>query len=359
MLKKLSIPRSKNIQMNSNFGKVLITLTVSTAIGFTTLPAQAALLVSSSGDNSIKQYDDVTGQYIRDFVTSSSGGLSSPAGLALGPNGNLFVSSRGTNSIKEYSGTTGDYIGDFVSADDGLRFPIGLTFAENGSLFVVGDTPAPSINILLSGFFQYDGNTGELLNSVITGARGLSVAPIDIAVGGPDNNVFFSESSRGFNQGSIREYDPTTNNFTGLEVGPAGLSSLPFQPQGLALDGSNLFFTNRREVGLIDLANDTINSFFVEVSSGGLDSAIGLTVGDDGNLYVSNSNTNSIKRYDGATGDFLGDFVTSSSGGLSRPTYLTSANVPVPEPSSVLGIVALGGLFIGSTLQRRMYNRKR
>lgn len=345
--------------MKSNFGKAFITLTFFTAIGFTGLPAQAALLVSSSGDNAIKQYDDVTGQYIRDFVPSSSGGLSSPEGLALGPNGNLFVSSRGTSSVKEYSGTTGDYIGDFVSADDGLRGPIGLTFAKDGSLFVVGDTPVPSDNILRSGFFQYDGNTGELLNSGLTGARGFSPAPIDIAVGGPDDNIFFSESRRGFTPGGIREYDPTTNNFTGLAVGPAGLSSLPFEPQGLALDGSNLFFTNRREVGLIDLANDTINFFFVEVSSGGLDSAIGLTVGKDGNLYVSNSNTNSIKRYDGATGDFLGDFVTSSSGGLSRPTYLTSANVPVPEPSSVLGVVALGGLFIGGTLQRRIYNRKK
>ncbi len=82
--------------MKSNFGKAFITLTFFTAIGLTTLPAQAALLVSSGGDNSIKQYDDVTGQYIRDFVTSSSGGLSDPQGLALGSNGNLFVSSRGT-----------------------------------------------------------------------------------------------------------------------------------------------------------------------------------------------------------------------------------------------------------------------
>lgn len=345
--------------MKSNFGQVFITLTVSTAIGLTTLSAQAALLVSSSGDNAIKQYDDVTGQYIRDFVTSSSGGLSNPQGLALGPNGNLFVSSRSTNSVKEYSGTTGEYIGDFVSFDDGLRSPIGLTFAEDGSLFVVGDTPVPSDNVLRSGFFQYDGNTGELLNSVLTGARGFSVSPIDIAVGGPSNNVFFSNSVFRFNQGDIREYNPTTNNFNSLAGGSNGLGTSPFSPLGLALEGSKLFYTNRREVGLIDLAGNTRDSLFVDVSSGGLDSAIGLTVGDDGNLYVVNSNTNSIKKYGGDTGEFLGDFVAPGSGGLSRPTYLTSANVPVPEPSSVLGVVALGGLFVGSAVKRRTHNRKR
>lgn len=228
--------------MKTNFGKVFLTLTVSTAIGLATLPAQAALLVSSSGDNAIKQYDDVTGQYIRNFVTSSSGGLSSPQGLALGPNGNLFVSSQGTNSIKEYSGTAGEYIGDFVSSDNGLRSPIGLTFAEDGSLFVVGDTPVPSDNVLRSGFFQYDGNTGELLNSVLTGARGFSPAPIDIAVGGPDNNIFFSEFVFRSNPGSIREYDPTINNFNGLAGGPNGLSTSPFSPLGLALEGRDNSF---------------------------------------------------------------------------------------------------------------------
>ena len=348
-----------NTQKLSKLGKSPTALTISAVIGLITLPAQAALLVSSSGDSSIKQYDDVTGQYIRDFVPSGSGGLSNPQGLAIGLNGNLFVSSQRTNSIKEYSGTTGEYIGDFVSFDDGLRSPIGLTFAEDGSLFVAGDTPVPSDNVLRSGFFQYDGNTGELLNSVVTGARGFSPGPVDIAVGGTNNNVFFSESRRGFTPGGIRGYDLTTNNYTGLDVGPSPLSSLPFEPQGLALEGNNLFFTNRREVGLIDLANNRVDSFFVDQNSGGLSGAIGLTVGEDSNLYVSSSGTNSIKKYNGGTGDFLGDFVASGSGGLSSPTYLTTANVPVPEPSSVLGVVVTGGLFVGSALQRQRNNRKK
>lgn len=34
-------------------------------------------------------------------------------------------------------------------------------------------------------------------------------------------------------------------------------------------------------------------------------------------LFVSSRNTSSVKKYDGATGAYLGDFVTSGSGGLS------------------------------------------
>ena len=108
--------------MHSNITKSSLAMTIFAAIGAATIPAQAALLVSSSGDNSIKQYDEITGAYIRDFVTSGSGGLLNPQGLDMGPNGNLFVSSQNTSSIKEYSGITGEYIGDFVSLDDDSIF---------------------------------------------------------------------------------------------------------------------------------------------------------------------------------------------------------------------------------------------
>lgn len=343
--------------MLGSFNKLSITL-IGTAIGLT-MPAQAALLVSSGGDNSIKQYDEVTGQYIRDFIASGSGGLSDPQDLALGLNGNLFVSSKGTNSVKEYSGTTGEFVRDFASSNSGLRDPIGLSFGEDGSLFVTS-TRIPGANtdgVERTGILQYDPTTGQLLNKIITGGSGFSPAPLDVAVGGPEGNVFISEEFFRSNSGGIRQYNLATNNFilfnlTPLPGDPAP-ETLPFSPQGLALKGSSLFFTNFQEVGLINLTNNTLDSFFVDKGSGGLRAAVGLTVGENDNLFVVNSVTNSIKQYDGQTGDFLGDFIAPSSGGLSNPTYITSANVPVPEPSSVLGVVALGGLFLGSGLQRQ------
>ena len=94
-----------NTRILGNFCKFSLALTIA-AISSITLPVQAALLVSSSGDNSIKQYDEITGEYIRDFVTSSSGGLLNPQGLTLGASGNLFVSSFGTNSVKQSPRTT-------------------------------------------------------------------------------------------------------------------------------------------------------------------------------------------------------------------------------------------------------------
>ena len=346
--------------MLSNFGKSAIALAISAAIGSVILPAQSALLVSSSGDNSIKQYDEITGAYIRDFVTSGSGGLLNPQGLAFGPDGNLYVSSQRTNSVKKYSGTTGDYIGDFVSFEDGLSSPIGLTVAEDGSVFVVSSTiPRNNIeDVERRGVLQYNGTTGELLGSIPAGTSDFNPIPIDVVVGGSDNNVFFSQSSRSFSSGEIQQYDPTTNNSTNLDVMPKPLLRIPFEPRGLALKGNNLFFTSGREVGLLDLTTDTLSSYFVDTDSGGLNSAVDLTVGEDGSLYVSNASTNSIKKYNGVTGDFLGDFVTSNSGGLSGPTYLTTANVPVPEPNSVIGLLAFSGLFAGKVVRNKMNGRR-
>jgi WD40 repeat protein len=61
---------------------------------------------------------------------------------------------------------------------------------------------------------------------------------------------------------------------------------------------------------------------FVLDEAGGLDRAVDVAFGPDGNLYVSSYGTSSVKRYDGITGAFLGDFVTEHSGDLQGPAGL-------------------------------------
>ena len=350
-----------NTQILGKFCKSSIALTIA-AISSTTLPVQAALLVSSSGDNSIKQYDELTGAYIRDFVTSGSGGLLNPQGLTLGPNGNLFVVS-GTGSIKEYSGISGEYVKDFASSREGL------TFTDDGSLFgTTGRIPGADAgfgqeNTLSSGLLQYNGTTGKFIGSITTAIAPTTAGSIpvaqDVVFGGPDNTLFVSLSSARFNSGFISEYDPVTGTVIGRDYTVSDPSVTNINPNGLAINDNFLFYTESSSVGRYDLVNRIIDPLFVDRNSGGLSQGIDVAIGGNGNLFVSDSISNSIKQYDGGTGDFLGDFITSGSGGLSSPTYLTTANVPVPEPSSVLGLATLGGLFVGGALQRRVNSRKK
>lgn len=128
---------------------------------------------------------------------------------------------------------------------------------------------------------------------------------------------------------------------------------------GIVANDDYIWYAKSRngEIGRIDLATKEIDPTFKDSNISG--DSFGLTFAEDGNLLVSSSLDKSMKKYNNKTGDFLGELVTSGSGGLSSPTYITSTNVPVPEPSSMLGIVALGGLFLGNALQRQSIRSNR
>lgn len=61
---------------------------------------------------------------------------------------------------------------------------------------------------------------------------------------------------------------------------------------------------------------------FTESGSGGLDTPDDLTFGSDDNLYVGGRESDSVVRYNGQTGVLIDVFVTSGSGGLAGPRGL-------------------------------------
>ncbi|MCH8274116.1 MAG: NHL repeat-containing protein [Armatimonadetes bacterium] len=66
-----------------------------------------------------------------------------------------------------------------------------------------------------------------------------------------------------------------------------------------------------------DAATGSFVDAFVPSGSGGLSSPHGFVFGPDGNLYVASRITQSIMRYDGETGDFIDEF--ASGGPLNLP----------------------------------------
>jgi hypothetical protein len=103
---------------------------------------------------------------------------------------------------------------------------------------------------------------------------------------------------------------------------------------------------------------------FIAPGAGGLIKPLSLIFGPGGDLFVGSadtfshqlakpSSTSTVLRYDGTTGEFLGTFVTTDSGGLRDPSYLlftesdpvtlafapraklTTASTPDPVPQSV------------------------
>jgi sugar lactone lactonase YvrE len=96
------------------------------------------LYVAGAQSYSVERFDGMTGaplpapgQTGSTFVTSRSGGLEEPVGLAFGPDGNLYVSSSSTHNVLRYNGATGNFIGPFASGG-GLDFPTFLAFTNVG-----------------------------------------------------------------------------------------------------------------------------------------------------------------------------------------------------------------------------------
>ena len=95
----------------------------------------------------------------------------------------------------------------------------------------------------------------------------------------------------------------------------------------LGPDG-NLYVTGNNVAGsgAVRRYNATTGQYintFVSQGSGGLSGVRGLAFGPDGNLYVASANTDEVLRYNGSTGAFIDEFVTAGLGGIDTPDGLT------------------------------------
>jgi subtilisin family serine protease len=217
--------------------------------------------VAQEGGNAIKLLDR--------FISEGSGGLGRPRGMAFGPDASgdgladLYATSADSNQILRYDGVTGEFLGEFVSnGSGGLTSPVDLVFAPDGTAYVTGS----------GAVLRYDSATGAFLEQI---AGGL-VGPQGISVG-EDGSVYIAVQSAN-------------------EI--------------LRYDGTEL-------------------SVFVTAGSGGLTGPRKAVFGPDGNgdgfkdLYIASVGTKQVLRYDGRTGAFLDVFTSTNIGSFGNgPIWL-------------------------------------
>ncbi|TWU33853.1 LamG-like jellyroll fold domain-containing protein [Novipirellula artificiosorum] len=245
------------------------------------------------------------------FVDVNQGGLWSPRGMAFGPDGNLYVSSSDTDSVLRYDGTTGTFIDEFVAAGSGgLDYPRDLTF-HDGHLFVSSD--------LTNSVLRYDGATGAFLSEFITSGSGGLEKPRGLLFG--SNSDLYVAS--GGDDDAILRYDATTGAFLNefISSGDGGLNNptrMVFGPDG------NFYVSSPNVASNSVLRYDTSGNFidtFVSPGSAGLDGPTGLLF-RDGLLLVASNRTNSVLAFAQTSGEFVGEIVAASVGGLRNPNSL-------------------------------------
>jgi streptogramin lyase len=306
--------------------------------------AKADLYVASANSNSVNRYNEVTGDYLDNFVYSGSGGLSVPKGLLFGPDGNLYVNSSNTHSVMRFSGSTGDPLpapgkpdAIFVTpGEGGLQGPAGLILGRDGNLYVASQA---NHSVL-----RYSGTTGDFIDAFVpTGGGGLHL-PRGL-VFGPDGNLYVN------NDNSVLRFDGTTGAPLPApgQTGAVFVSGLGLLQVGLVFGKDGNLYVADYDGNSVLRFNGTTGEFldtFVSPGSGGLNSPNSLIFGPDNNLYVSSYDSNSVLRYDGTTGAFIDVFIPNGSGGLNGQTYLVFTNTDpttlayVPPPRSQFRITA-------------------
>jgi DNA-binding beta-propeller fold protein YncE len=331
-------------------------------------PSTGYLFIDSYDTQSILRYDENTGAFVDQFVPSGSGGLYSSADMVIGSDHNLYVSNgvfsvnNQPNDVLRYDGATGAFLGIFAGGSQ-LSDPRGVSFGPDGNLYVAdGNGPGDVV--------RFNGNTGAFIDRFVKNNSGGLTHP-NSALFGPDGNLYVVSAD----QSEILQYNGQTGTFLGTFVpsGSGGLTTpfgMAFGPDGNLYVANTQFFDSTgggilRFEGPSGSNPGAFLGTFIAPSSGGLLHPLSIAFGPEGDLYVASAQeqgsliatpgTSTVLRYDGATGAFLGTFVTPDSGGLAFPDALIfSQTDPVTRnfdeggepnaPSTSLALAAAPGV---------------
>jgi outer membrane protein assembly factor BamB len=344
--------------------------------------ANATLLISNSGSNTITIFDEQTSSFLGDFTTPGNGGLRDPDDLTFGPDGNLYVSNGGSSALNLFDSLypndsavlrfsrTGEFLG-VAASGNGLIRPYGNAFGPDGMLYVSSFRTNqilkfnPTTGEFL-GVFASDNNNGQ---GSLNGLNG----PNDLLFG-PDGSLYVTTQGSANNQNGDLVYpyqsqvlryspeqvlgtEPTTNPTVFVDQPTPLPESYQFVSLlGLALAPNNDIVVSdfaggiRRYNSAGNLV-DTISTNYTNTipSNNFIGNLTFGTGASSNNLYVagfdfSNNNIGSILAFNGATGSetsFTG--VAFSNPNLVRSIGITA--VPVPEKSTVAwSLITFGAL---------------
>lgn len=299
--------------------------------GWASAQTQNFLFVSSINSDQVLRYDATTGA----FHGVAASGVADPEGLAIHPvTGDLLVANGGADQVLRFNPLTGAFLGVFASTN--MQQPSGIVFGGDGRLYVgrLAQTLAGPANVLR---YNSDGSFDTIFGTT-TGPNGLIDAISGLAFNPANGQLHVGKYDLIGGPQNIQRFPVAGGTGTVFNSGAsvAGPIDLKFGPDG------NLYVANSQS-DRVQRYNGTTGVFindFVSAGSGGLDAATGLAFGPDGNLYVGSFQTDSVKRYNGATGAYIDDFVVAGAGGLDGANYLLFAPIVIPEPATM----ALGGL---------------
>lgn len=286
---------------------------------------QAFLLVSNREGENILRYELATGAYVGVAVAKGAGGMSTPFGMTIGPDGFLYVAGWYTEHsapdarVLKFDAWSGRYLGTFASLAD-MKAPADLSFGPDGNLYV-----SDGYNKV----FRFDGSTGASMGTFASvDAPGNSFRG---SAWGPDGNFYAAQI-----WGGVARFDGSTGAL--IDVLAVGRTR---NPNFVAFGSDGLLYLSQYWSGDIDVYNPASGRFVKTLGHAAMSSPSGVVFDDEGNLYAAAYGSNAIVKFTGGAGS-----VFAQGRPLKGPIdmVITSA---VPEPATwavlLAGLAAVGG----------------
>jgi sugar lactone lactonase YvrE len=297
----------------------------------------------------VLRFDGTTGNFLSTYVAPGAGGLANPTGLAFDQDGRLCVADVATNAIHRYD-NQGNYLDDPVSSTaSSLLAPTGIIFDAQGALLVSGrDSNAVG---------RYDRGVTVTLSAASSSPVTVQYATADgTALAGTDytaqsGTVTFAPGQTSRLVLLVTHYDPTPDgnetfsvqlsNPTGATIGTGTATVTIVDPSWPQLSIAN---TSSIE------GDTTAHSRGVFVQSPG-NHFNPITFGPDGNVYTAvgtGPGYNTIRRYNGTTGAFMGTFASGPINGVRTILFRGGSMYVASEyTNQVLQYDATTGVYIG------------
>ncbi len=257
-------------------------------------------------------------------------------GQGSGSKGYLLVPDFDRHNVLRFDAATGVFVDEFVSRQSGrLNQPwMALIGPHDGGLYVTtGHFRGPG---QIKAVLRYDGTTGAFIDNFAQGGELRSPRGI---IFGPDGDLYVAERifiGQDWSwEGRVARYDGTTGAYLGDFV--------PLASGGLSIPTALVFGPadhnpNKLDLYVVSLGTESVKRYdgttgaylgdFVARGSGGLEGPGTMTFGPDGNLFVADfySSDLAVKRFQGPSGPtpgaYIDTFVPAGSGGLQIPSGL-------------------------------------
>jgi hypothetical protein len=254
-----------------------------------TIGPDGNLYVSSAGTNSVLKYDGTSGAFIQEFVSPGSGGLDDPRDLLFDTNGDLLVSSRNTNTVIRYDGQTGHFDSVLVSGG-GLNIPQHMAYNELTNELFVSSAQSDEV-------YKYNGLTGELLGVFVTAGSGGLSNPKGLALTETGGLLVVSQlGDQILEYNALGTFERIFYSVPAAEASTAILTDMVWGLDGNLLVTENNDLHGGRVIRL-NAGTGALMDVVVEPIGGGLDEVRGITIDDDGNIYVASFDSHEILRY--------------------------------------------------------------